>query len=74
MRQQAGPSRGQLVDRIFPGQIPESPVLAEPIPAQGFRLKGNPTAREFYDQMIELSPDRLNPGVVWYGAPGLLGG
>jgi glyoxylase-like metal-dependent hydrolase (beta-lactamase superfamily II) len=42
MRQQAGPSREQLFDRIFPGQIPETPVLAEPVPAQRFRLEGNP--------------------------------
>ena len=41
MRQQAGPSREQLFDRIFPGQIPASPVLAEPIPAHGFLLEGN---------------------------------
>jgi glyoxylase-like metal-dependent hydrolase (beta-lactamase superfamily II) len=41
MRQQGGPSREQLFDRVFPGQIPESPVLAEPIPAQGFLLEGN---------------------------------
>jgi glyoxylase-like metal-dependent hydrolase (beta-lactamase superfamily II) len=173
MREQAGPSREQLFDRIFPGQIPETPVLAEPIPARGFRLEGNPvaavetghtdtdkttvlqvpsiglvvagdvayngvhqyilegghgglrewlraldrvaglhpravvaghknknrpddpaildetrqylqdairllddkpTAREFYDQMTGLYPDRLNPGVVWLGARGLLGG
>jgi hypothetical protein len=173
MRQQAGPSREQLFDRIFPGQIPETPVLAEPVPAQGFLLEGNPvvavetghtdtdqttvlhvpsiglvaagdvayngvhqyvvegghgglqewlraldrvaglhpravvaghknknrpddpaildetqqylqdvirllegkpTAREFYDQMTGLYPDRLNPGVVWLGALGLLGG
>jgi glyoxylase-like metal-dependent hydrolase (beta-lactamase superfamily II) len=173
MRQQAGPSREQLFDRIFPGQIPETPVLAEPVPAQGFRLEGNPvvavetghtdtdkttvlhvpsiglvvagdvayngvhqyilegghgglqewlraldlvaglqpravvaghknknrpddpaildetrqylqdvirllddkpTAREFYDQMTGLYPVRLNPGVVWLGARGLLGG
>jgi glyoxylase-like metal-dependent hydrolase (beta-lactamase superfamily II) len=173
MRQQAGPSREQLFDRIFPGQIPETPMLAEPVPAQGFRLEGNPveavetghtdtdktsvlhvpsiglvvagdvayngvhqyileggggglhewlraldrvaalhpravvaghknknrpddpaildetrqylqdvirllddkpTAREFYDQMTGLYPDRLNPGVVWLGARGLLGG
>jgi glyoxylase-like metal-dependent hydrolase (beta-lactamase superfamily II) len=171
MRQQAGPSREQLFDRIFPGQIPESPVLAEPVPARGFRLEGNlvvavetghtdtdkttvlhvpsiglvvagdvayngvhqyilegghgglrewlraldrvaglhpravvaghkdknrpddpaildetrqylqdairlladkPTAREFYDQMTGLYPDRLNPGVVWLGARALL--
>jgi glyoxylase-like metal-dependent hydrolase (beta-lactamase superfamily II) len=173
MRQQVGPSREQLFDRIFPGQIPETPVLAEPVPAEGFRLEGNPveavetghtdtdktsvlhvpsiglvvagdvayngvhqyilegghgglrewlraldrvaglhpravvaghkdknrpddpaildetrqylqdairllddkpTAREFYDQMTGLYPDRLNPGVVWLGARGLLGG
>ncbi len=173
MRQQAGPSREQLFDRIFPGQIPETPVLAEPVPGQGFWLEGNPVvavetghtdtnktsvlhvpsiglvvagdvayngvhqyileggsgglqewlraldrvaglhpravvaghknknrpddpaildetrqylqdvirllddkpaAREFYDQMTGLYPDRLNPGVVWSGALGLLGG
>lgn len=173
MRQQGGPSRERLFDRLFPGQIPETPVLAEPIPAQGFRLEGNevvavetghsdtdqtsvlhvpsiglvaagdvayngvhqyivegagdglrewlravdqvaglhpravvaghkdknrpddpvildetrqylqdvirlledkPSAREFYDQMIGLYPDRLNPGVVWLGARALLGG
>ena len=173
MHHQAGRGREQLFDRIFPGQIPETPVLAEPVPAQGFQLEGNPvvavetghtdtdktsvlhvpsiglvaagdvayngvhqyilegrngglhewlraldrvadlhpravvaghknkdrpddpavldetrqylqdvirllddkpTAREFYDQMIGLYPERLNPGVVWYGALGLLGG
>src|ERR1700677_2384909 len=42
MRQQAGPSRAQLFDRTSPGQTPPSPVLAEPIPAQGFLLEGNP--------------------------------
>ena len=173
MHHQAGQGREQLFDRIFPGQIPETPVLAEPVPAQGFRLEGNPvvavetghsdtdhttvlhvpsiglvaagdvayngvhqsiragghgglqewlraldrvaglhpravvaghknknrpddpaildetrryltdvirllddkpTAREFFDQMIALYPDRLNPSPVWYGALGLLGG
>jgi glyoxylase-like metal-dependent hydrolase (beta-lactamase superfamily II) len=173
MRQRGASSREQLFDRIFPGQIPESPVLAEPIPAAGFLLEGNavvavetghsdtdkttvlhvpaidlvvagdvayngvhqyisegggdglhewlraldrvdglhpravvaghknknrpddpaildetrgylqdvirlleekPAAREFYDQMIGLYPDRLNPGVVWLGARALLGG
>jgi len=172
MHQQAGQGREQLWDRIFPGQIPETPVLAEPIPGQGFLLEGNPvvavecghsdtdnttvlhvpsiglvaagdvayngvhqyilegghgglqqwlratdqvadlhpravvaghknkdrpddpavlgetrqylqdvirlldekpTAREFFDQMIELYPGRLNPSPVWYGALGLLG-
>jgi glyoxylase-like metal-dependent hydrolase (beta-lactamase superfamily II) len=173
MHQQAGQGREQLFDRIFPGQIPETPVLARLIPAEGFLLEDNPvvgvetghsdtdktsvlhvpsiglvaagdvayngvhqyileggngglhewlraidrvadlqpravvaghknrdqpddpavldqtrryledvirllddkpSAREFYDQMIELYPERLNPGVVWLGARGLLGG
>src|SRR5271169_1195636 len=171
MHQQAGRGREQLWDRIFPGQIPETPVLAEPIPGQGFLLEGNPvvavetghtdtdnttvlhvpsiglvvagdvayngvhqyllesanggikawlqalnkvealhpravvaghknkdlpddpiivsqtrqylvdaqrlldekpTAREFFDRMLALYPDRLNPGPLWYGALGLL--
>jgi hypothetical protein len=42
MRQQAGPGREQLWDRIFPGQIPATPVLAEPVPAGGFLLEGSP--------------------------------
>jgi len=37
-------------------------------------LEDKPSAREFYDQMIGLYPDRLNPGVVWLGARALLGG
>ena len=37
-------------------------------------LDDKPTAREFYDQMTGLYTLRLNPGVVWYGALGLLGG
>jgi glyoxylase-like metal-dependent hydrolase (beta-lactamase superfamily II) len=172
MHQQAGQGRAQLWDRIFPGQIPETPVLAKPLPGHGFLLEGNPlvavetghtdtdnttvlhvpsiglvvagdvayngvhqyilegghgglqqwlhaidrvaelrpravvaghknkdlpddpavlgetrqylqdvirllagkpAAREFFDQMIALYPDRLNPSPVWYGALGLLG-
>ncbi|MFJ9713856.1 hypothetical protein [Streptomyces sp. NPDC101234] len=39
------------------------------------RLLGDkPTAREFYDRMAALYPDRLNRGPLWYGAVGLLGG
>jgi hypothetical protein len=37
-------------------------------------LDDKPTAREFYDQLTALYPDRLNPGVVWLGARALLGG
>ncbi|HEY0617287.1 MAG TPA: MBL fold metallo-hydrolase [Kribbella sp.] len=173
MRRQAGRGREQLWDRIFPGQIPETPVLAEVIPAEGFLLEGNqlvavetghtdtdhtsvlhvpsiglvvagdvvyngvhqyileggegglrdwlrgldrvaalepravvaghknkeladspaavdatrryledvirlldekPTAEEFFDEMLTLHPNRLNPGPLWYGGLGLLGG
>jgi glyoxylase-like metal-dependent hydrolase (beta-lactamase superfamily II) len=172
MREQAGEGREQLWDKMFPGLIPESPILAQPIPTEGLLLEGNviqaidvghtdtdhssvlhvpsiglvvagdavyngvhqyfleggdgglqewlnaidlveqlgprsvvaghknkdrpddpaildqtrqylrdvirlldgkPTAREFFDEMMELYPDRLNPGPVWYGAVGLLG-
>jgi glyoxylase-like metal-dependent hydrolase (beta-lactamase superfamily II) len=172
MSEQAGEGREQLWDKMFPGLIPESPILAQPIPTEGLLLEGNviqaidvghtdtdhssvlhvpsiglvvagdavyngvhqyfleggdgglqewleaidrveqleprfvvaghknkdlpddpatleqtrqylrdvirlldekPTAREFFDQMMELYPDRLNPGPVWYGALGLLG-
>jgi len=37
-------------------------------------LDDKPTAQEFFDQMIALYPDRLNPFPVWWGASGLLGG
>ena len=37
-------------------------------------LDDKPAAREFYDQLTGLYPDRLNPGVVWLGARALLGG
>jgi len=33
----------------------------------------HPTARDLYEQMLELHPDRLNRGPLWYGAIGLLG-
>ncbi|MEU6572602.1 MBL fold metallo-hydrolase [Streptomyces sp. NPDC046805] len=173
MHQQAAEGREALWDKQFPGLIPDTPVLAQPIPAEGFLLEGiviqavevghtdtdetsvlyvpsiglvvagdvayngvhqyileggdgglqewlkaldrvaalepkavvaghknkdlpddpaiieqtrqylldairlldeNPTAREYFDQMTALYPDRLNPGPVWYGAVGLLGG
>jgi glyoxylase-like metal-dependent hydrolase (beta-lactamase superfamily II) len=171
MHKQATEGREQLWDKRFPGLIPDTPVLAQPIPAEGFLLEGNlleavevghtdtdkttvlhvpsiglvvagdvvyngvhqyileggdgglqewlqaldrvaalkprsvvaghknkdlpddpaaieetrrylldairllgqnPTAREYFDQMTALYPERLNPGPVWYGALGLL--
>jgi glyoxylase-like metal-dependent hydrolase (beta-lactamase superfamily II) len=41
MHQQATQGREQLWDRIFPGQIPPTPVLAQPVPAGGLLLEGN---------------------------------
>ena len=35
-------------------------------------LDEKPTPREFFDRMLALYPDRLNPGPVWYGTLGLL--
>jgi hypothetical protein len=35
-------------------------------------LDEKPTPQEFFDRMLALYPDRLNPGPVWYGALGLL--
>lgn len=171
MHQQAGVGREQLWDRIFPGQIPSTPVLAVPVPAEGILLEGevlkaievghtdtdqttvlqvpslglvvagdvayngihqyiveggdggfeawiaaldqvaaleptavvaghknrdlpddpiilqetkqylqdvtkllagSPTPQEFFDQMTDLHPDRLNPSPLWYGALALL--
>ncbi|MFI5706320.1 MBL fold metallo-hydrolase [Kribbella sp. NPDC051620] len=40
MHQQAGVGREQLWDRIFPGQIPVTPVLAVPVPVEGIVLEG----------------------------------
>ncbi|MEV7394309.1 MBL fold metallo-hydrolase [Streptomyces sp. NPDC091215] len=173
MRREATQGRAEMWDRRFPGLIPDSPVVARPVPAEGFLLEQNliqavevghtdtdetsvlhvpsiglvvagdvayngvhqyileggdgglqawltaidrvaalepravvaghknkeltddpaildqtrqylvdairllgdkPTAREFYDRMTALYPDRLNRGPLWYGAVGLLGG
>ncbi|HEX4250755.1 MAG TPA: MBL fold metallo-hydrolase [Pseudonocardia sp.] len=41
MHQQAAEGRAQLWDKDFPGLIPPSPVVYEPIPAGGFELEGN---------------------------------
>ena len=171
MHQQAAVGRAQRWDIDFPGLIPESPVVFEPIPTNGFTLEGHrcvaievghtdtddttvlhvasiglvvagdvayngvhqyllesrgggmqawlvaldlvealqaraviaghknralpddpailgqtrqylidaqrlldekPTPLEFFDRMLALYPDRLNPGPLWYGALGLL--
>ncbi|MCC3769605.1 MBL fold metallo-hydrolase [Streptomyces sp. UNOC14_S4] len=41
MRRQATQGREQLWDKIFPGLIGDTTVLAQPIPEQGFLLEGN---------------------------------
>ncbi|MDX3072569.1 MBL fold metallo-hydrolase [Streptomyces sp. MI02-7b] len=40
MRRQAGEGREQMWDVLWPGLIPESPVLAEPVPTGGLELEG----------------------------------
>ena len=36
-------------------------------------LSSEPTPLEFYNQMIALHPDRINPGSLWLSALVLLG-
>jgi glyoxylase-like metal-dependent hydrolase (beta-lactamase superfamily II) len=171
MHIQATEGRAQVWDKDFPGLIPDSPVVYQPIPAEGFELEGSrlqaietghtdtddttvlhvpsiglivagdvayngvhqyllesvggglsewlkaidqvaalqpravvaghknkdlpddpsildqtrnylldaqrlltdkPSPREFYNQMLDRYPDRLNRGPLWYGALGLL--
>jgi glyoxylase-like metal-dependent hydrolase (beta-lactamase superfamily II) len=56
--------------------LPDDPVILEQtrdylLDARRL-LADKPSPREYYDQMINLYPDRLNVGPVWYGALGLL--
>ncbi|MEU6201905.1 MBL fold metallo-hydrolase [Streptomyces sp. NPDC047061] len=37
-------------------------------------LQGSPTATEFYEGMLALHPERINPGILWFGALSLLAG
>lgn len=39
--QRAVENRKQMWDNFFPGQIPQSPIVAEPVPEEGFELEGN---------------------------------
>ncbi|MEU3620249.1 MBL fold metallo-hydrolase [Streptomyces sp. NPDC006872] len=42
MRQQSSAEfRSAMWDKLFPGQIPLAPALAQPVPPQGFLLEGN---------------------------------
>lgn len=41
MHEQIQPERLKLVERDFPGQIGETPVLAQPMPTGGLELEGN---------------------------------
>jgi glyoxylase-like metal-dependent hydrolase (beta-lactamase superfamily II) len=40
MHKQATDGRAQLWDKDFPGLIPDSPVVYQPIPTEGFELEG----------------------------------
>jgi glyoxylase-like metal-dependent hydrolase (beta-lactamase superfamily II) len=37
-------------------------------------LKGSPTPTEFFEGMLALHPERVNPGILWFGALSLLAG
>jgi glyoxylase-like metal-dependent hydrolase (beta-lactamase superfamily II) len=56
--------------------LPDDPVILRQtrqylVDAQQL-LDEKPTPREFFDRMLALYPDRLNPGPLWYGALALL--
>jgi glyoxylase-like metal-dependent hydrolase (beta-lactamase superfamily II) len=56
--------------------LPDDPAILEQtrqylIDAQRL-LDEKPTPLEFFDRMLALYPDRLNPGPLWYGALELL--
>ena len=56
--------------------LPDDPVILEQtraylLDAQRL-LAAKPSPREFYDQMLQLYPDRLNAGPVWRSALALL--
>jgi hypothetical protein len=78
MRQQASPEFvGNFWSVWFPGQIPDRLVIAEELKRNVIDLEGHDlvvvevgyTARELYDKMLELYPDRANPGLaLWRSA------
>ncbi|MFD8006536.1 MBL fold metallo-hydrolase [Streptomyces mirabilis] len=37
-------------------------------------LQGSPTPMEFFDGMLSLHPERINPGILWFSALSLLAG
>jgi len=56
--------------------LPDDPAILDQtrqylVDAQRLRDE-KPTLREFFDRMLALYPDRLDPGPLWYGALGLL--
>ena len=56
--------------------LPDDPVILEQtrdylLDAQGL-LADEPDPLQFYERMVDLYPDRLNRGPLWYGALGLL--
>src|SRR5260370_21662917 len=42
MASQATDGRAQLWDKVFPGLIPPSPLIAQPVPGGGLELEGPP--------------------------------
>jgi len=57
-------------------ELPDDPAILDQtrqylLDAQRL-LDEKPTPRQFFDRMLALYPDRLNPGPLWYGALGLL--
>jgi glyoxylase-like metal-dependent hydrolase (beta-lactamase superfamily II) len=89
MHEQATDGRAQLWDNDFPGLIPDSAVVYQPIPTEGFELEGNRLVAveaghtDTDDTIVLHVPSiglvvagdvaRLNLGPLRHGALGLLG-
>jgi hypothetical protein len=64
-----------IAEPVTPGGEPVSEAAwASHIPRLDARrlLADKPSPRAYFDQMIDLYPDRLNVGPLWYGAVALL--
>jgi glyoxylase-like metal-dependent hydrolase (beta-lactamase superfamily II) len=67
----------------FNGKLPRDLVLAEPLEGHTIELEGQEliaverlaetttTARELYDEVLALYPERINPDVIWISAQGV---
>ena len=89
MRQQASSAvLDSFWNSRFPGQIDANLAIAEQLAGMVIELDGETrqyirdfdriaadtrTARDLYNEMLALYPDRVNPGALWSSARGVKG-